>query len=91
MTQKELFRIFIRINPMHFQIFAPLFQNQVLQLHDKRFAPFISSEEIDFALAEMAKQIEDDFQEDIPVFVGILNGAFMVVADLLKNTASPAK
>ena len=32
----------------------------------------------------MAKQIEDDFCDDIPVFIGVLNGSFMVVADLLK-------
>ena len=33
----------------------------------------------------MAKQIEDDFCDDVPVFIGVLNGAFMVVADLLKK------
>lgn len=39
----------------------------------------------------MAKQIEDDFCDDVPVFIGVLNGAFMVVADLLKNTVTIAR
>lgn len=57
----------------------------MIQLYDKKFEVFISAEEINFALENMAKQIEDDFSEDVPVFIGVLNGAFMVVADLLKK------
>lgn len=57
----------------------------MIQLHDKQFVPFISAEEIDFALANMAKQMDDDFFDEIPVFIGVLNGAFMVMSDLMKH------
>jgi hypoxanthine phosphoribosyltransferase len=57
----------------------------LIQLHDKKFEVFISGEEINFAIENMVKQIEDDFCDDTPVFIGVLNGAFMVVADLLKK------
>lgn len=57
----------------------------MIQLHDKQFVPFISGEEIDFAIANMAKQMDDDFFDDVPVFIGVLNGAFMVMADLMKH------
>jgi len=57
----------------------------MIQLHDKQFVPFISSEEIEFALANMAKQMDDDFFDEVPVFIGVLNGAFMAVSDLMKN------
>lgn len=57
----------------------------MIHLHDKTFEPFISSEEIDFALANIAKQMDDDFFDEVPVFVGVLNGAFMVMADLMKH------
>lgn len=57
----------------------------MIQLHDKHFVPFISAEEIDFALANMAKQMDDDFFDEVPVFVGVLNGAFMVMSDLMKH------
>lgn len=56
-----------------------------IRLHDKDFVPFISAQELDFAIQNMAKQIEDDFADDIPVFVGVLNGAFMVVSDFMKH------
>ncbi|HKX86098.1 MAG TPA: hypoxanthine phosphoribosyltransferase [Flavobacterium sp.] len=62
-----------------------------VKLHDKYFEPFISAQEIDFAIANMAKQIEDDFQDDVPVFIGVLNGAFMVLSDLMKHYNSPCE
>jgi hypoxanthine phosphoribosyltransferase len=57
----------------------------VIQLHDKQFVPFISAEEIDFAIKKMVAQVEADFGDEIPVFIGVLNGAFMVVSDFLKS------
>ena len=57
----------------------------MIQLHDKHFVPFISAEEIEFAIANMAKQMDDDFFDDVPVFVGVLNGSFMVLSDLMKH------
>ena len=57
----------------------------MIHLHDKTFEPFISSEEINFAIANIAKQMDDDFFEDVPVFLGVLNGSFMVMSDLMKH------
>jgi hypoxanthine phosphoribosyltransferase len=45
----------------------------------------ISSKEIKFAIKNMAKQMDDDFFDETPVFIGVLNGAFMVLADLMKQ------
>ena len=63
----------------------------MIHLHDKTFEPFISSEEIDFAIANMAKQMDDDFFDEVPVFVGILNGSFMVMSDLMKHYRGMSK
>ena len=57
----------------------------MIQLHDKQFVPFISANEIDFAITKLAAQIQDDFADETPVFVGVLNGSFMVVSDLMKK------
>jgi hypoxanthine phosphoribosyltransferase len=63
----------------------------MIQLHDKNFEIFITEAEINFAIAQMAKQIEDDFQEDIPVFLGVLNGSFMVFSELMKHYNHPCE
>jgi hypoxanthine phosphoribosyltransferase len=57
----------------------------MIQLHDKQFVPFISAQEIEFAIAQMVRQVEDDFAEETPLFVGVLNGSFMVVSDFMKH------
>jgi len=57
----------------------------MIQLHDKQFVPFISAQEIDFAIAQLARLVEDDFAEETPIFVGVLNGSFMVVSDFMKH------
>ena len=60
----------------------------MIQIHDRYFIPFISSKELDFAIESMAKQVEKDFADEIPMFVGVLNGAFMVVSDFMKHYKS---
>ncbi len=63
----------------------------MIQLHDKQFVPFISAKEIDFAIAKMVAQIENDFFDETPVFIGVLNGAFMVVSDFMKKYKKPCE
>jgi len=64
---------------------------KMIQLHDKQFVPFISAQEIDFAIAKIAALVEDDFADETPVFIGVLNGAFMVVSDFMKHYKSPCE
>jgi hypoxanthine phosphoribosyltransferase len=63
----------------------------MIQLHDKQFVPFISAQEIDFAIAKIAALVEDDFADETPIFIGVLNGAFMVVSDFMKHYKSPCE
>lgn len=72
-------------------LFIHLKKSRVIQLHNKKFEIFIAEEEIHFAIEAMAKQIEADFYDDVPVFIGVLNGSFMVVSDLLKKYNQPCE
>lgn len=57
---------------------------QLVTLHDKQFKPFLSEQQIAEAVKKMAKQIENDFTNETPYFLVVLNGAFMFASDLLK-------
>jgi hypoxanthine phosphoribosyltransferase len=57
----------------------------MIHLHDKTFVPYISSEEIQFAIENLAKRMADDFFEETPIFIGVLNGSFMFLSDLMKS------
>ena len=63
----------------------------MIQLHDKKFVSFISDQEIEFAIAKMATLIAADFANETPIFVGILNGSFMLVSDFMKQYKNPCE
>ena len=63
----------------------------MIQIHDKEFIPFLSASAIDSAIAAMARKVAEDLQDEIPVFIGVLNGAFMVVSDFMKHYSRPCE
>jgi adenylate kinase len=63
----------------------------LIKLHHKEFKPFISSEEIENAINKMVDKISKDAGDDVPVFVGILNGSFMFVSDFVKKYPKPCE
>ncbi|MBN1339294.1 MAG: hypoxanthine phosphoribosyltransferase [Bacteroidales bacterium] len=56
-----------------------------IKILDKQFSPFIHSDDIQRQVKRMAASISKDFQGQNPLFVVVLNGAFMFASDLLKN------
>ena len=55
-----------------------------IRVKDKVFEPFILESEIQESISKMALQIKADIEGKNPLFVGVLNGAFMFVSDLMK-------
>ena len=60
-------------------------ENQLVTAHDLTFRPFISAEKIAARVAELGAQITTDYDGKRPVMLGILNGAFMFAADLVRS------
>lgn len=54
-------------------------------LHDKTFVPMISAEEIATRVAQVGQQIATDLADRNPLIVGVLNGAFVFMADLVRQ------
>ncbi|MFM1877671.1 MAG: hypothetical protein RLZZ241_537 [Bacteroidota bacterium] len=64
---------------------------KTITLLDKQFEPFISEAEIQEAVSRIARDIARDYKDQIPLFVGVLNGAFMFVSDFLKAYQNPCE
>ncbi len=58
---------------------------QVVKVHDKYFKPFITEEQIQKEVSRIAEQMNRDLADKDPIFLGILNGAFMFASDLYKQ------
>jgi len=63
----------------------------VIQLHDKTFVPFLTAVDIDAVLNRMAWEVEADMKEEVPVFIGVLNGSFMMASDFVKKYSYPCE
>ena len=63
----------------------------MIKLHDRYFKPFISEEEIETAIDKMVAEVAATVGDEIPVFVGILNGSFMFASDFVKKYPKPCE
>ncbi len=59
--------------------------NKVLNLNGDCFVPFLSEEKIQARVKQLANQINKDYKGGTPIFIGILNGAFLFMADLIRH------
>lgn len=62
-----------------------------IQIKDKHFVLSIPEKEILASVAEIAKQINEDLKDKRPLFICVLNGAFMFASDLLKHLGFPCE
>ena len=59
-------------------------QHQTIQLHDLQFVPFLDELRIQERIKALGRIISADYAGKRPVLLGVLNGAFMFVADLMR-------
>jgi hypoxanthine phosphoribosyltransferase len=56
-----------------------------IKVNNKDFRIFIKADTIDVAIQQIADSINKDTESELPLFLVVLNGAFMFAADLLKR------
>jgi len=56
-----------------------------VKIKDKTFELLLSKEEIEKRIAILAEQLNDDYKGKNPLFIVILNGAFIFAAELFKQ------
>jgi hypoxanthine phosphoribosyltransferase len=55
-----------------------------IKLHNKTFDTYISEDEIQEKVKQIASELNRDYKDKKPLFIPILNGSFMFAADLFK-------
>ncbi|MDO4763498.1 MAG: hypoxanthine phosphoribosyltransferase [Flavobacteriaceae bacterium] len=56
-----------------------------IKIHDKEFVPYLKNDEIQEVIKNLALKIHEDYKDETPVFIGVLNGVIMFFADFLKH------
>ncbi len=65
--------------------------SNLISIGDKQFKPFISQQQLEIAVKNVAEIINRDLATEFPVFLVVLNGSFMFAADLLRNVSLPCE
>jgi len=63
----------------------------VITLHDLEFKAFIPQQKIEGTIERLVSEISEELKDEVPVFVGILNGSFMFVSDFVKLYPKPCE
>ncbi len=64
---------------------------QIISVHDKQFIPYLDKTDIEEKLIELAAKIDSDYAGKTPLFIAVLNGAFMFASDLFKHLTIDAE
>ena len=66
-------------------------EGNYVQVHDRYFKPFITEGVIQKEVSRLAQEMNRDLAGKDPIFLGILNGAFMFAGDLYKQLVFPCQ
>jgi hypoxanthine phosphoribosyltransferase len=63
----------------------PEIKEDELLINGEKFVPLLTEEVIQKRIKELGAQISSEYSEKVPVLIGILNGSFLFLADLIRN------
>jgi len=52
---------------------------------DDEFVPMFTEEQIQKKIKELAEQISSEYKSTVPIFIGVLNGSFLFMSDLIRS------
>lgn len=67
------------------------FYTDVIEIGDLRFAKYIESRAIEEKVREIADSIREDYHDKNPLFLVVMNGAFIFAADLIRKLQFPCE
>lgn len=63
----------------------------MITIKDRQFELFIEQEVIELEIKRVAHQINADLKDKNPIFLAVLNGAFMFAGELMKEVSIPSE
>jgi len=62
-----------------------LASDEAIFVGEDKFIPYLTEETIQNKVKEIGEKISIEYEDSVPVFIGILNGSFLFMSDLIKN------
>lgn len=55
------------------------------------FSVYLTQEELERRVAELGEQLDRDYEDKHPIFIGVLNGAYIFLSDLMRQVQIPCE
>lgn len=68
-----------------------LYQPEYVNINGEKFRVYLTHEEIQQRIRQLGEQLSHDFKEKKPIFIGVLNGAYIFLADLMRYVTIPCE
>ncbi|MFI5158516.1 MAG: hypoxanthine phosphoribosyltransferase [Sphingobacteriales bacterium] len=62
-----------------------------MKIADLDFEPLINADIIETRVKALGAQINEDYKDTKPLFIGVLNGSFLFIADLIRQVNIPCE
>ncbi len=59
--------------------------NDIVIVGDEKFIPLHTEDKINIRVKELASEISRDYFGKVPIFIGVLNGSFIFLSDLIRE------
>ncbi|HYW35659.1 MAG TPA: hypoxanthine phosphoribosyltransferase [Balneolaceae bacterium] len=69
----------------------PDYTPQIVTCNGETFKPFISMSALKKRVAELGEKLTEDFEGRRPIFIGVLNGAYIFLSDLMRRVQIPCE
>lgn len=68
-----------------------LYLPDYINVNGEEFRIYLTHEEIQQRIKQLGQQISKEFQDKRPIFIGVLNGAYIFLADLMRYVSIPCE
>lgn len=68
-----------------------LYQPEYVNINGEKFRVYLTHEEIQQRIRQLGEKISRDYQDKKPIFIGVLNGAYIFLADLMRYVTIPCE
>ncbi len=68
-----------------------LYKPQMVQCNGETFSIYLTQEEIQKRVAELGEELSKKYAGQNPIFIGVLNGAYIFLSDLMRTVEIPCE
>ena len=68
-----------------------LYKPESIMCNGETFTPYLSQQELETRVAELGEELSQKYEDKRPIFIGVLNGAYIFLSDLMRHVTIPCE